>query len=82
MHRYCGNCNDYESYTGHFIVVCGYDLEKKCIYYKNPSYDIELCCVSFQAFEDAWHSYGTDSDILFVNIDNTTDREAYVENNG
>lgn len=25
-----------------------------------------VCCTSFQNFEDAWRSYGTDEDILFV----------------
>lgn len=24
---------------GHYVVVCGYDLKKKKIFYKNPSYD-------------------------------------------
>ena len=81
MQRYCVGCSEYGRYMGHYVVICGYDLEKKCFYYKNPSYDIELCCVSFRSFEDAWHCYGTDSDILFVNTGNATDSEDYNEQN-
>lgn len=53
-------------YQGHYIVVCGYDKKKKRIFYKNPSYDVELCCTRMDKFDVARKSYGTDEDVLFV----------------
>ncbi|XP_003974771.1 protein GUCD1 isoform X1 [Takifugu rubripes] len=53
-------------YQGHFIVLCGFNKTTGSIYYNNPAYFDRVCCTSFQNFEDAWRSYGTDEDILFV----------------
>lgn len=58
--RCCGG------YQGHYIVVCGYDKKKKRIFYKNPSYDEDLCCSRMDKFDAARKSYGTDEDILLV----------------
>ena len=53
-------------YQGHFIVVCGFNRKEKLIYYKNPSFGIELCCCSVRNFDQARKSYGTDEDFLFI----------------
>ena len=54
------------SYQGHYVVVCGYDLPRQKIIYRNPSlYDRE-CVMSFQMFEEARSCYGTDDDVIFV----------------
>lgn len=53
-------------YQGHYVVVCGYDKKKKRIFYKNPSYDEDLCCSRMEKFDQARKSYGTDEDTLFV----------------
>lgn len=53
-------------YQGHYVVVCGYDKKKRRIFYKNPSYDEDLCCSRMEKFDAARKSYGTDEDTLFV----------------
>ncbi|KAL4224092.1 guanylyl cyclase domain-containing protein 1 [Mactra antiquata] len=53
-------------YQGHYVVVCGFDRKKKKIFYKNPSYDEDLCCSRIDKFDLARKSYGTDEDILFI----------------
>ncbi|EDO47560.1 predicted protein, partial [Nematostella vectensis] len=66
MASYCSKCTGLDNYNGHFVIVCGYDLDSKCFYYKNPSKDENLCRMKFHAFESAWHCFGTDSDIVFI----------------
>ncbi|KAL3858021.1 hypothetical protein ACJMK2_012637 [Sinanodonta woodiana] len=55
-----------DGYQGHYVVVCGFDLKKKRIFYKNPAFDTELCCSGMDKFDIARKSYGTDEDVLFV----------------
>lgn len=55
-------------YEGHYIVLCGYNADKCVIFYHNPSLKEVECCVSISSFEEARKSYGTDEDIIFVNI--------------
>ena len=55
-------------YCGHYIVLCGFDANKRCVYYKNPSFHDSLCCTKFDMFESARRSYGTDADIIFIKL--------------
>lgn len=55
-------------YCGHYIVLCGFDADKRCVYYKNPSFNDGLCCTKFDMFESARHSYGTDDDVIFIKL--------------
>ena len=54
------------TYQGHYIVVCGYDITCQKIVYRNPSLNDRECVMSFQTFENARTSYGTDDDVIFV----------------
>ena len=56
------------SFQGHYVVVCGYDLPRKKIIYRNPSLCDRECEMSFQNFENARSSYGTDDDVIFVDV--------------
>ena len=56
------------SYQGHYVVACGYDLPRQKIVYRNPSLDNRECVMSFQQFEEARTSYGTDDDVIFVDM--------------
>ena len=56
------------SYQGHYVLACGYDLPRQKIVYRNPSLCDRECVMSFQTFEDARSSYGTDDDIIFVDL--------------
>ena len=60
------------SYQGHYVVVCGYDLPRETIIYRNPSLHDRECAMSFQKFEEARSSYGTDHDVIFVDIITST----------
>ncbi|XP_069071219.1 protein GUCD1 isoform X2 [Pleurodeles waltl] len=56
-------------YQGHFIVLCGYNRTVGSVFYNNPAYADRMCRTSMSNFEEAWRSYGTDEDILFVYVD-------------
>ena len=56
------------SFQGHYVVVCGYDLPRQKLVYRNPSLCDRECIMSFQNFENARTSFGTDDDVLFVDM--------------
>ena len=51
--------------------MCGYKLKEKKIIYRNPGYIDRECVTSFEIFDDARTSYGTDEDVIFVDLDVT-----------
>ena len=59
------------SFQGHYVVVYGYNLPLQKLIYRNPSLCDRECIMSFENFENARTSYGTDDDVLFVDIMNT-----------
>ena len=75
--RYASNvvkylcCSTIPSYQGHYVVVCGYRLKEKKIIYRNPTYSDRECVTSFENFDDARTSYGTDEDVVFIDLDVT-----------
>ena len=54
------------NYLGHFVVLIGYDDNKKLIFYRNPATSKKLSFTSYFNFEIARKSFGTDQDILFI----------------
>ncbi len=56
------------NYSGHFIILIGYDDSKRLIFYRNPASKRNLSFTSYLNFELARKSYGTDQDILFLYI--------------
>ena len=58
-------------YQGHYVVMSGYKLKEKKIIYRNPGYVDRECVTSFEIFDDARTSYGTDEDVIFVDLDVT-----------
>ena len=54
------------NYLGHFIVLVGYDDNKRLIFYRNPATSKKLSFTSYFNFEIARKSFGTDQDILFI----------------
>ncbi|KAI9559665.1 protein C22orf13 [Daphnia sinensis] len=53
-------------FSGHYIVICGFDTKKKLIYYRDPAVRSELCCLTFSSFEKARQAHGTDEDIILI----------------
>ncbi|XP_026474989.1 protein GUCD1-like [Ctenocephalides felis] len=55
-----------KTYSGHYIVLCGFNLETKSYMYRNPTYKDRVCVMSFQYMDEARMSYGTDQDTIFI----------------
>lgn len=64
--RHCGG----NAYQGHYVLAVGFDIPKKKLYYRNPSLRDRVCVMSFDHFDEARNSYGTDEDVIFVNAVN------------
>ncbi|EIE26457.1 hypothetical protein COCSUDRAFT_46095 [Coccomyxa subellipsoidea C-169] len=54
------------SYTGHYIVICGYDPATDRFVIKDPASAAEMNSVPCASLEAARHAYGTDEDLLLV----------------
>ncbi|PNF36938.1 Protein GUCD1 [Cryptotermes secundus] len=54
------------AYTGHYIVLCGYNLSSEKFLYHNPSFKNRVCMMSFAKLDEARCSYGTDEDAILV----------------
>ncbi|GJV79345.1 GUCD1-like protein [Tanacetum coccineum] len=58
------------AYTGHYVVICGYDAHTDEFEIRDPASPRESDRISSKCLEEARKSYGTDEDILLnVNID-------------
>jgi len=53
-------------YSGHYIVVCGFDRGTNQLIYKNPSRTCESCFIKPDALDPARKAFGTDEDILII----------------
>ncbi|KAJ8979807.1 hypothetical protein NQ317_001297 [Molorchus minor] len=53
-------------YQGHYIVVCGYDVHTRKVFYRNPSFGDHVCTMPLETLDQARKSYGTDEDIIFI----------------
>ncbi|VEN60604.1 unnamed protein product [Callosobruchus maculatus] len=54
------------SYQGHYIVLCGYDIHTRKVFYRNPSFGDHVCMMPISNLDNARKSYGTDEDIIFI----------------
>ena len=64
--RTCGA----QAYQGHYVIAIGFDIPKRKIYYRNPTLRDRVCVMSYERFDEARNSYGTDEDVIFVNAVN------------
>ncbi|KAF9597940.1 hypothetical protein IFM89_022758 [Coptis chinensis] len=55
-------------YTGHFVVVCGYDADKGEFEIRDPASTREYERVTMDCLEDSRKSYGTDEDLLLISL--------------
>ncbi|KAG5878102.1 hypothetical protein JTB14_017970 [Gonioctena quinquepunctata] len=51
---------------GHYIVICGYDINSRKVFYRNPTFGDHVCTMSMELLDLARRSYGTDEDIIFI----------------
>ncbi|KAF2882812.1 hypothetical protein ILUMI_23324 [Ignelater luminosus] len=54
------------SYQGHYIVLCGYDINNRKVYYRNPSLQDRVCMMPVETLEEARKSFGTDQDLILI----------------
>ncbi len=54
------------TYQGHFVVAVGFAREERRIFYHNPSSRSGPADASFEQFDRARTSHGTDQDIIYV----------------
>ncbi|PWA37104.1 guanylyl cyclase 1 [Artemisia annua] len=59
------------TYTGHYVVICGYDAHTDEFEIRDPASPRESDRISSKCLEEARKSYGTDEDILLVSLANT-----------
>jgi len=52
---------------GHYVVLLGFNHSKRLIIYNDPNSNFEQCKISYDFFEKARKSCGTDQDLILVN---------------
>lgn len=55
-------------YTGHYIVVCGYDAAAEQYHVRDPAAQVEQLCIPAAKLEAARRSFGTDEDLLLITV--------------
>ncbi|XP_055308583.1 protein GUCD1-like isoform X2 [Sitodiplosis mosellana] len=53
-------------FSGHYIVLCGYDNRIGSVFYRNPAMDDHVCVMSYRKLTEARTANGTDEDLIFV----------------
>ncbi|KAH1030555.1 hypothetical protein J1N35_042729 [Gossypium stocksii] len=56
-------------YTGHYIVICGYDAEADEFDIRDPASSRKQDRISSKSLEEARKSFGTDEDLLLISVD-------------
>lgn len=57
-----------KTYQGHYIILVGFDLDRQKIIYRNPTFRDRECEMSLDCLEEARTDYGTDEDVIFINL--------------
>ncbi|XAR66227.1 Guanylate cyclase [Bertholletia excelsa] len=55
-------------YTGHYIVICGYDAEADLFEIRDPASPRRQETISLKRLEEARKSFGTDEDLLLISL--------------
>lgn len=61
---YCGS----SGYTGHFVVICGYDADRGEFDIRDPASSRKYDRVTMNCLDEARKSFGTDEDLLLVSL--------------
>ncbi|BAB10798.1 unnamed protein product [Arabidopsis thaliana] len=69
-------------YTGHYVVICGYDAVRDEFEIRDPASSKEMFCriherISSKCLENARKSFGTDEDLLLINLENMRNQNGY-----
>jgi len=56
----------HDSYQGHYVVLIGFDPNKREVLYRNPTVKDKVCHMPYDSLEESRTSYGTDEDVIFI----------------
>lgn len=62
-------CGVSSGYTGHYVVICGYDMDTNEFEIRDPASSRESERISLWCLDEARKSFGTDEDILLISFD-------------
>ncbi|KDO69235.1 hypothetical protein CISIN_1g0243821mg, partial [Citrus sinensis] len=58
-------------YTGHYILICGYDANSDEFEIRDPASCRKREKVTLKCLEEARKSFGTDEDLLLISLEKT-----------
>ncbi|OVA17746.1 Guanylyl cyclase [Macleaya cordata] len=58
-------------YTGHYVVICGYDMDKDEFEIRDPASSRKCERISLECLEEARKSFGTDEDLLLCTMNSS-----------
>lgn len=61
-------CGMNPGYTGHYVVICGFDNETNEFEIRDPAISCEGSRVAFEVLEEARKTFGTDEDLLLISL--------------
>ncbi|KAM3355565.1 guanylyl cyclase 1 isoform X1 [Capsicum galapagoense] len=70
-------CIDTSVYTGHYIVVCGYDTDADEFEIRDPASSRKYGRVTSKCLEKARKSFGTDEDLLLIRVEREETKSSY-----
>ncbi|KAJ4979812.1 hypothetical protein NE237_010592 [Protea cynaroides] len=56
-------------YTGHYIVLCGYDADRDEFEIRDPASHRKSSRISLQCLDEARKSFGTDEDLILISLE-------------
>lgn len=62
-------------YTGHYVVICGYDNDTDEFEIRDPASSRKFMRVSSKCLDDARKSFGTDEDLLLISLEQRYNEE-------
>ena len=63
----CLPCCVSSGYTGHYVVVCGYDGARREFLLRDPASSSEKIWIGEEVLDEARMAFGTDEDLLLIN---------------
>ncbi|GKV28361.1 hypothetical protein SLEP1_g37431 [Rubroshorea leprosula] len=69
--------DSHTEYTGHYILICGYDAGKDEFEIRDPASSGKRDRISSKCLEEARKSFGTDEDLLLISLEESTKQKSY-----
>ncbi|CAM8919988.1 unnamed protein product [Rhodiola kirilowii] len=63
------------AYTGHYIVVCGYDTATAEFEIRDPASSRKSRMITSECLKEARQSFGTDEDLLLISLEKSEDQD-------